>query len=94
MIAPMTVGELETLRAALRGLHTPLRTGPVQPNPYQAPTDVGGKLVCAGCGGVMWWPCPTRRLLDGEKVDVTLPELGAVGYGEVPEPRASDTVEV
>lgn len=81
MIRPMSPAELVGLREQLRELHSPVRTGPVQTNPYKAPEHAGGTLMCTGCGGVMRWPCLTRRLVDGEKVDLTLPVIGEPPIG-------------
>lgn len=59
-----------TLRAVLRELHSPMR-GTLQASP-------AGKQWCRGCGGVIRWPCVTRRLLDGEPPTIAA-ELDHVG---------------
>jgi hypothetical protein len=78
-LVPDVAVELGVLRAQLLALHAPVRTGPYQPNPYREPVAPAGRLVCAGCGGVMWWPCATRRILDGHPV-----EAGAVAVVGAP----------
>lgn len=66
-----------TLREILRALHSPMR-GALQAKP-------GQKAWCGGCGGVIAAPCPTRRLLDGEPVDLSDLEVDPEPFGTLGE---------